>query len=243
MVDTGSITDVVTGGSSTGALQEVGSKLVEKIFGGILWFGIGVLVIGIIGYVGWYFLIYKKKFDIEVKIISERAEDKVSIYYDKAAILTDRKSGGKYLRLWSLKVELPAPKFNIFQVVGKKDYLELYRTAENKFYYLTPSIVNKKYVLKSDGKYYLMADQSKMMVDANDDFWRAKRKEQNKGMFSTESIFMKLLPYLPAIVGGIITIFILYVLMSHLPGILDQLGQLVEKLNQANGGNVPIPGA
>lgn len=231
------ITDVISG-SPTGALQEVGSKLVGKIFGGVLWFGIIALILGVLGYVGWYFLVYKKKFDIEIKVISERAEDKVSTFFDKAAILTDKKSGGKYLRLWSLKIELPAPKFNIFQVVGNKDYVELYRTAENKFYYLTPSKIDKKYVLKADGKYYLMADQSTMMVDANDDFWRAKRKEQNKGMFSTESIFMKLLPYLPAIIGGIITIFILYVLMSHLPGILAQLGELVAKLNQAQTGSV-----
>jgi len=237
MVDAGSITNVV-GGSPSGALQEVGSKLVGKIFGGVLWFGIVALILGVLGYVGWYFLVYKKKFDIEVKVISERAEDKVSTFFDKAAILTDKKSGGKYLKLWNLKIELPAPKFNIFQVVGNKDYVELYRTAENKFYYLTPSKISKKYVLKSDGKYYLLADQSTMMVDANDDFWRAKRKEQNKGMFSTESIFMKLLPYLPAIIGGIITIFILYVLMSHLPGILSQLSELVGKLNQATTGTV-----
>jgi hypothetical protein len=63
-------------------------------------------------------------------------------------------------------------------------------------------------------------------------------------MFSSESILMKLLPYLPAIIGGVITIFILYVLMAHLPGILQQLGDLVSKLNAAQGGSTtPLPGA
>jgi len=240
MVDVTTVTDA----ASSGGIQEVGSKVVSTIFSGILWFGIVVIVLGIVGYTGWYFLVYKKKFDIRVKIKSERSEDQIKEFFDYAAILTDKKSGGKYLRLWDLKVELPAPKFNIFQVVGGKDYIEILRTAENKFYYLTPPKINKKYVLKSDGKYYLMADQSLLMVDANDEFWRAKRKEQNKGMFSTESILMKLLPYLPAIIGGVITIFILYVLMSHLPGILAALSDLVSKLNIAQGvSTAPIPGA
>ena len=118
-------------GSPSSAISEVGSRLISKIFGSLIWVGVGALVFGIIGYLIWYFLIYKKKFDIEVKVKSERAEDKVSTFFDRAAILIDRKSGGKYLRLWSLKVELPAPNFNIFQVTGKGDYLELYRTAEN----------------------------------------------------------------------------------------------------------------
>lgn len=227
-------------GSGSGAIQEVGSRLISKIFGSLIWVGVGVLVFGVIGYLIWYFLIYKKKFDITVKVKSERAEDKITEFFDKAAILTDRKSGGKYLRVWGLKIELPAPKFNIFQVVGGRDYLEILRTAENKFYYLTPSKVDKRYVLKSDGKYYPLADQTNMMIDANDDFWRAKRKQQNKDMFSTDSIFMKLLPYLPAIMGGMITIFVLWVLMSHLPGILSQLGDLVSKLNyQTTGVVVP----
>jgi hypothetical protein len=227
-------------GSGSGAIQEVGSRLISKIFGSLIWVGVGVLVFGVIGYLIWYFLIYKKKFDITVKVKSERAEDKITEFFDKAAILTDRKSGGKYLRIWGLKTELPAPKFNIFQVVGGKDYIEILRTAENKFYYLTPSKVDKRYVLKSDGKYYPLADQTNMMIDANDDFWRAKRKQQNKDMFSTDSIFMKLLPYLPAIMGGMITIFVLWVLMSHLPGILAQLGDLVSKLNyQTTGVVVP----
>jgi hypothetical protein len=237
------ITDVVSGDSAS-AIQEVGSKVVSTIFSGILWFGVVIIILGIVGFTGWWFLVYKKKFDISVKITSERAEDKSSIFFDKAAILVDKKSGGKFLRLWDLKYEIPAPKFNIFQITNRGDYLELCRTAENKFYYLTPPKINKKYVLKSDGKYYLMADQSKLMVDTNDEFWRAKRKEQNKGMFSTESILMKLLPYLPAIIGGVITIFILYVLMSHLPGILAALSDLVSKLNIAQGvSTTPIPGA
>jgi len=227
-------------GSGSGAIQEVGSRLISKIFGSLIWVGVGVLVFGVIGYLIWYFLIYKKKFDITVKVKSERAEDKITEFFDKAAILTDRKSGGKYLRVWGLKIELPAPKFNIFQVVGGRDYLEILRTAENKFYYLTPSKVDKRYVLKSDGKYYPLADQTNMMIDANDDFWRAKRKQQNKDMFSTDSIFMKLLPYLPAIMGGMITIFVLWVLMSHLPGVLEQLSELVSKLNyQTQGAAVP----
>ena len=228
----------VTGGSSSSAIKEVGSQLFSKIFGGILWFGIGILILSVLGYCGWYFLVYKKKFDIEVKVTSGRAEDKNSIFFDKAAILTDKKGGGKYLRLWGLKVEIPAPKYNIFQVAKSGDYLEILRTSENKFYYLTPSKINKKYVLKSDGKYYRMADQNKIMVDANDDYWRTKRKELNKSMFSPDSLLTKILMYLPFMISMALAIFVIYILMSHLPGILAQLGELAGKINYAQTGSV-----
>jgi len=230
-VDMNSVTDVA-GGGTTGALQEVGSRLMDKLFGGILWFGIGLLLLGVVGYLGWYFLIYKKKFDIVVQIKSERAEDKSKLFSDKGAILTDSKSGGKYLRLWNTKVELPAPKFNILQVYGRTDYVELYRTSDNKFYYLTPARIEKTYLIKSDGKQYPMADQTKTMIDPEMDFWVSKRKKINKDMFAPDSPLSKLLMYLPFILSLVVSIFIIWILMSKLPGVLSQLAELVQALNQ-----------
>ena len=211
---------------------EVGSQFISKIFGGILIFGLVAIVVGVLIGLIWYFVIYKKKFNISVKVISERAEDKCNLFFDKAAILKSRKTGETYLRLWETKVELLAPKYNIFQVTDKGDYFELYRTAEGMFYYLTPSKISKKYIIRTDGKVHLMANQTNISIDQDMEFWKAKRKTANKGMFSTESVWMKLLPYIPAILGGMITIFILYILMSHLPAILSQLTELAKTLNE-----------
>jgi len=45
-------------------------------------------------------------------------------------------------------------------------------------------------------------------------------------MFDMDSMLMKLLPYIPAAIVSVICIFILYILLDHLPGILSQLQEL-----------------
>ena len=221
-------------------VSTVGGKFVEKIFSGLLWFGIIVILIGIVGFLGWWFLVYKKKFNIKVKITSERARDRNRIVFDRAAILRDRKDKSMYFRIWGMKLDLPAPRFNVLQSTSDGDYLELYRTSENRIYYLTPSVIDKKNIIKSDGKLHALAVQTNKQIDASMDFWAARRMTENKKMFDTESIFMKLLPYIPAILGGMITIFILYILLDHLPGILQQLTELVREMKSLKGADVTV---
>jgi len=221
----------------TGIFQEVGKGLMEKIFSGIIWMLVAFLIAGTIGGLIWY-VMYRKKFNIKVKITSERAGDRNRIIFDKAAILTDRKDKSKYFRIWGVKLDLPAPKFNVLQDTSSGDYIELYRTSQNTIYYLTPSIIDKTKIIKGDGKVYLIANQKNMQMDTDMDFWGARRLQENKKMFDTESMFMKLLPYLPAIMGGFITIFILYILLDHLPGILNTLSELVRELKSLKGAEV-----
>jgi len=221
-------------------VSEVGGKLVEKIFSGLLWFGVAIIFIGIIGFLGWWFLVYKKKFNITVKITSERARDRNRIIFDKAAILRDRKDRSMFFRIWGMKLDLPAPKFNVLQSTSEGDYLELYRTSENRIYYLTPSIIDKKKIIQADGKPYAIASQKNLQMNPDMDFWAARRVMENKKFFDTESMFMKLLPYLPAIMGGMITIFILYILLDHLPEILSQLTQLVREMKSLKGADVTV---
>ncbi len=223
---------------STSGLEGVGSTIIEKIFSGIIWLTVGVLFAGIVVGLIYYFIIYKKKFNIDVKITSERAGDRDRVMFDKAAILTDRKDKSKFFRIWSAKIDLPAPKFNVLQDTNRGDYLELFRTSENTIYYLTPSIIDKTRIIKDDGKVHLIAAQKNMQMTTDMDFWAARRSQENKKMFDTESIFMKLLPYLPAIMGGFITIFVLYILLDHLPGILNTLSELVRELKSLKGAEI-----
>jgi len=211
---------------ASSVFNEVGSQLIARIFGGILWFAIAAVIVGALGFSMWYVLVYKRKFNIKIKIISDRAEEKNSILFDKAAILLDKKTNSKYFSLWSIKKNLPVPNFNVIQLTADGDYIELYRTGENAFYYLTPTKVWKKGIIKADGKVYPFASQSQRMIDSDMEYWSQKRKDMNKGMFDQEKMWMKLLPYFPQIIGGVMTVFILYILMSHLPGILAQLSDL-----------------
>lgn len=221
-------------------LGEVGSQFAERLFSGIIWFTVGILIFLVLVFFMWWFLIYKKKFNIKVKINSERAGDRNQIIFDRAAILRDRKDGTKYFRLWSTKIDLPAPKFNVLQSTSEGDYIELYRTSENTIYFLTPSIIDKKKIIKADGKIYLIASQTNRQIDPDMDFWGARRMQENKSMFDHDSLLMKFLPYLPAIMGGMITIFILYILLDNLPQILSQLTSLVKELQVLKGADVII---
>jgi len=224
--------------ASTNVFGEVGGQFVERIFSGILWFGLGFLVLGVLGFLMWWFLIYKKKFNIEVKIMSKRAKNKHNILFDTAAILTDRKDGSKYFSLWKTKKQLPLPNFNILQTTDKGDYMELYRTGEDTFYFLLPSKIDKRYLVKSDGGIIPVAEQSTRLVDPNMDFWSQKRKSLNKGMFDPEKLWMKILPFIPQILAGVFTIFTLWVLMNYLPDILSQLSELASTLKSTTAAKV-----
>ncbi len=221
-------------------LGEVGSQFAARLFSGVIWFTVGLMIFLVLVFFMWWFLIYKKKFNIKVKINSERAGDRNQIIFDRAAILRDRKDGTKYFRLWSTKIDLPAPKFNVLQSTSEGDYIELYRTSENTIYFLTPSIVDKKKVIKADGKIYLIASQTNRQIDPDMDFWGARRMQENKSIFDHDSVLMKLLPYLPVIMGGMITIFVLYILLDNLPQILAQLTSLVKELQVLKGADIII---
>lgn len=222
----------------TGIFQEVGGQLVEQIFSGIIWFGVGIIILAVLLGVIYFFFIYKRKFDIVVKIISERAGDRNRIIFDRAAILIDRKTKTKFFRIWGLKVDLPIPKFNILQVSNHGDFLEIYRTAEDSFFYLTPAKVDKTNIIRADGKSYAIHTQEHKQIDTDINYWNIKRKDMNKKMFDTESILMKILPYIGVLLGGVIMIFILYILLDHLPGILSELRELTKELRSLKGADI-----
>jgi len=212
---------------------EVGGQLTDRLFSGILWFGLAMIIISIIGFLMWWFLIYKRKFNIEVKMYSKRAGDRNSILFDTAAILKDRKDKSKYFSLWKAKVKLPVPDFNILQSTERGDYLEIYRAGEDRFYFLLPPKIDQKYLVRGDGKIVPIAQHATKLVDPDMAFWATKRKHLNKSMFDPENIWMKVLPYIPHIISGVLIIFILWILMGSLPEILNQLRELTNALAQS----------
>jgi len=220
------------------AINEIGSQIIQKAFSGILWFGVAFVLISVVGFIFWWFYVYQRKFNIKVKVISERANDKNVIIFDKAAILRDKKDGSSYFRLWGLKLELPSPSFNVLQTEGNRDYLELYRTSQNSIYFLTPTKIDKTKVYQHDGKTILLASQRSNRVNPDMEFWQIKRKNLNNKMFDTEKLWMKLLPFIPQIIGGVLVIFTLYILMTHLPSILSELTTLTQEMRSLKGASV-----
>lgn len=217
--------------------NDIAGQLTSRIFGGILWFGIAMVVIGVLGFLMWYFLIYRKKFDIMVKIKSDRVNDP-KIYFDYAAILVDRKDRTKYFRLRDTKVDLPVPPFNVLRTSNLGDYIEVWRKSEDEFIFLLEGKVDKYNIVKQDGTVHVIAEQEQKQIEGDIAFWNIQRKGKNRGLFDTESILMKLLPYIPHLIGGVLTVFILYILMDSLPQVLGQLKELATTLNSYKGAEV-----
>lgn len=210
-------------------LAEVGSSLFGNLFGGAMWIVLLLILIGIIGSALWYFLVYRKKFDMLVKITSERSSDP-KIFFDKGAILTDRKTKEKFFRLLSSKVDLPAPPFKIVENTNRGDYLEIRRTSEEGFSFLTQPRIEKDRIIKSNGRIYPVSNQKQTPLET-DISWVIKRKEQNRKLIKPESFLLKLLEWTPQLVSGFFMLIILWIFMNKLPGLIDALTELAQSLS------------
>lgn len=222
----------------TGQFGEVASGLFGSIFSSLLIFGGVLIAVGALLFIFWWKFIYPKKFDIFVKIISERSGDINKVYFDKAAILKDRKTGTKYFKLWNWKIELSVPPFGVLQTSNKGDYLELYRKGEEEIYFLNAARVDKANIIKSDGRKYPIANQEHLLLDAGDAYWNIKRKEETKKMFDKEKTVWKLLELAPHIISTVALIFILWIFMDKLPEILGQLERLAAQIKSTTAAEI-----
>ena len=178
--------------------------LFGRVFGSILYFGLVMILIAVLGGLMWYFLHYRKKFDIMVKIRSERARD-AAIYFDWAAVIYNRQTKSKYFRLLNTKVDLPVPPFNVLQKTNKGDYLEIYRKSEDDFKFLTPGRIDKDRIIRADGRLYPVASTDQKQIEG-DIYWYISRKDKMKKRFDTDSLIVKIIPWVPQILGGIFMI-------------------------------------
>jgi len=214
------------------AINEQISGITDSLFGGsfsiILWIVIGFLAVVVGGAISWYFFVYKKKFDIKIKIISRRTgSDRV--FFDKGAILRDKKKNVDYLKMWSTRVELELPKFNIMSSTNEGDYLEVLRESERGFRFLTPPKIDNKHLLRYDGKLYPIADLKQYQIE-NDLSWILERQKTNKSLLNPESIFMKILDNAPHIISMAFSFFMLWIIFRYAPTMLDALQSLVAEM-------------
>jgi hypothetical protein len=216
----------------------VASGLFGKVFGSVLYFGIVMIIVALLGGAMWYFLHYRKKFDIMVKIRSERARD-AAIYFDWAAIIYNRQTKSKYFRLLGTRVDLPVPPFNVLQKTNRGDYLEIYRKSEDDFKFLTPGRIDKDKIIRADGKIYPVASTDQKQIEG-DIYWYISRKDKMKKLFDTDSLMAKIIPWIPQILGGVFMIFILWILMDKLPAILSEMKSLTTELRMLKNPNIDL---
>lgn len=212
----------------TGILGNLTSGLFD-ISGKIL---IGILVFVLIIALMYYFIGYRRKFDIVVNITSQRAGDPAK-YSDKGAILKDKK-GNKYFKLLRSRVQLQVPPFKVIETIGKVDYLNIWRKSEDEFVFLTQPRIDKEHIIRADGKKYPVASTKQGQIESDIE-WTVRRREQNKKFLDPEHIFMKLLAWAPQIISSTFLLIILWIFMDKLPSILSQLSDLVREMQSMRG--------
>jgi len=200
-------------------MVEIGG-LIEGTIGDLFSGAMGIMLIIILFMVGFaiaggifMWVKYRKKFDIMVKIISRRAGEN-KVYFDKGAILTDKKTKQAYFRLYNSALEIELPPFNVFYSTNKGDYVELLRKSDRDIRFLTPVKIDKEYIVKKDGKRVPMASIQQREIE-NDISWIIDRITQNKKIIDPESLIMKLLTYAPQIIGAVITMMIVWVVFKY----------------------------
>lgn len=214
-------------------LQGITGNIFGSIFNVTIMAVLGLIVLGMVGALMYYFFIYKKKFDIQVKIISDRANEP-HIVFDKAGILYDRKNKTNYFKLWKLKKELETPPFNILQKTNKGDFIELYRTGENQFVFLTRPKIDKEWIVKANGKKFPMAKMIHKQIES-DFYWQLKRSQEDKSWISPDSFLSKIIQMLPILIPGVLMIVIFLFFLNALPEILNSLSAVIDKLNTLEG--------
>ena len=211
--------------------------VLSGLFGGgvslIFWSIFLLLIFFIIGIAFWYFIIHRRKFDIMVKVTSERANDRNKEYFDKAAILHDRKNKRRYLRLSKTKVDLQLPKFNLFRSTNKGDYIEILRLSEKNFRYLTPPNIAKNMMVKNDNKLYPITTMDQKQIE-NDINWILQRERENKRIIDPEGVLSILLQNIPQIISGVISLFVLWMVFRYAPEWLGAMRDFAETIKSAN---------
>ena len=218
----------------TNALLEKGKGFLDSFTSASGMVIFGIVVIALLGLIFYYFFVYRRKFDILVKIRSERAGDP-RVLFDYGAIFYDKVSKSKYLKLRDLKVELEIPPFKILEHTNLGDFAQLRRKSEDEFCWLTSEKVDKQYIIKKDGKVY-PAETSIQREIEGDIEWTIRRKEMTKKLLDPDSILMKLLQMAPQILSGVFMIIIIWMFMTKLPEIFNTLKDLVAEMKSMKGG-------
>lgn len=208
-------------------------NIFSNIIGVAIFSILGLIAAGVVGWSVYYFLIYRRQFNVMVKIISERSDDPY-IIIDYAAYLKDRKNGHTYLKLFDLKKELELPPFNIVQTSNKGDFIELNRISEDEFCFLTKPKVDKEYFIRTDGKKWPMRRMKQRRLES-DYYYYFKRKQEDKSWIDPESLFSKLLQMAPILIPGALMLVFFLFFINSLPEVLDKLITVVERLNTIEG--------
>ena len=229
MADIGS---VISGGTSQ--FGKVGTMLLEKIMSGTIIIILVIIFAGMLVALLFY-LRYLSQFiyDIEIKSLRSSGIRNIAGYKiikDKGAFIRRRKDKTVWFRLKNQRVDLPPPPLECMQLgVKGKNFIKIFQKSDEEYYYLLPDLIDLEKVIR-DGKEIMIGQERVKVIDGDVGYWNTMKKKDNKKLFDTESLLMKLLPFIVPTLMIVLVIFISYFMIQK----WDVLAQVATSLERAS---------
>lgn len=198
-----------------GRAGEILSQIVTGGFAIILILILAGVILGVALYVR-----YLRQFNVKVEIISIRGggtkeEPIYKIINDVGGFIVNKKDQTRFFRLRGEKVDLPSPPLESLQLDAKgRNHIKIFQKSDTEYYYMFPDKIDTKYVVR-EGKDIPIAQMSLKISEGDVAYWGQLRKRDNKKLFDTESIIMKLLPFLIPMLMFMLVIFLTYMITDH----------------------------
>ncbi len=222
--------------------REVG----EGVLGGLIRGGIyaiGLLLLGVAIISTIFIVRYYRQFNIKVRIKTKRGsgidgKPVYKIFYDKGGIIYNKKDKRSFFRILKEKIDLPVPPFETLQILANGgNEVEIVKESDSEYYYSLPAEMQKGFTIK-DGR-IVEKKQGKFVktrlkiIESDVSYWNTLRKKDNRKLFDTEGLLMKVLPFAIIFLMVISVIFFTYIWLDKAPEAISILRQAAEALENA----------
>ena len=160
---------------------------------------IAVIIFGIVGYL-IYYMLYRKKFNIQVIIVSKREGTSNKILFDKGAYMI-QKDGAEYFMLLKNKVKLQPPSFDYLVPSAGGNVIFLRQISQKDLHPIRQIVEENELKLRG--------------IEPDVSLWGITIMQRNRQMFQKKG-FME--QYLSMIIFGVVATFIvvlIYILLKR----------------------------
>lgn len=215
-----------------GTFKEMGGDLASNLISGAIMVFLvlicGAVIVSVLMYVR-----YLRQFNVRVEIKSLRGsgtqgEPIYKIVSDKGGMILNKKDKRHYFRLLKERIELPPPPLDCMELQANgTNQIKILQKSQDEYYYLLPEKIELKKIVKG-GKLVLLAEAHLNVVEGDISYWNVLRKRDNRKLFDTENLLLKILPYVGIFLMFITVIFLTYMITDHWGTFSDAAASLAE---------------
>jgi len=199
--------------------EGIGRELLSKLLTGSV-IVIAVIIFSCIILGIALYIRYLRKFNIKVEIQSLRGsgtmgEPVYKLVTDLGGFIDDKKNKTRYFRLMKEKIDLPSPPLECLQFDAKgRNHLKIYQKSDTEYFYLMPDRIDKDYIVRNGVK-VPVATLNQKIVEGDIGYWNQLKKRDNRKLFDTEGLLIKLLPFIIPTLMFMLVIFMTYLITEH----------------------------